>query len=220
LIIDDFGASEGRNSVYVMKTIIDYLRKTKNDMREPLVVHNDLPTNDWTSFFQLLIDDNSYKGVASDRSFYEQCLPNDSLSIGYLAASIHWLSSKPCNVSDHCYVGFARDLKEREAFKDQARLDYCHFLKNRSRELLRGGVLILAIYSRNDQEQSGGEDAPELLYKCAQALPLTTEELLDFTIPWYLPSYKERVDEELCAQYSFQLIKSDMFPAKSPLFKQ
>jgi hypothetical protein len=53
-IIADFGSSQGLNSIYAMKTIIEYLQETKKDMRKPLIVHNDLPTNDWTKIFQLL----------------------------------------------------------------------------------------------------------------------------------------------------------------------
>ena len=93
-IIADFGSAQGANSLYAMKTIIDYLQKTKKLAKEPLIVHNDLPTNDWASLFQLLIKDNSYNGVASGRSFYEQCLPSNSLSIGHSSTALHWLSKK------------------------------------------------------------------------------------------------------------------------------
>jgi hypothetical protein len=97
-IIADFGSSQGSNSISAMKTIINYLRETKKIVKQPLVIHNDLPTNDWTSLFHLLNKDKSYNGVASGRSFYEQCLPSNSLSIGYSSSSLHWLSNKPCNI--------------------------------------------------------------------------------------------------------------------------
>jgi hypothetical protein len=135
-IIADFGSSQGINSIYAMKAIIDYLRKIKKSVIEPLVIHNDLPTNDWTSLFQLLMEDNSYNGVASGRSFYEQCLPSNTISIGYSSTSIHWLSKKPCNISNHCYAAFAEDTKELEAFKQQSYLDYSSFLRHRSSELV------------------------------------------------------------------------------------
>lgn len=74
LIVADFGSAQGLNSLHIMKTIIHYLQEMKKNTRELLVVHNDLPTNDWTSIFRLLADDKSYYGFASGRSFYEQCL--------------------------------------------------------------------------------------------------------------------------------------------------
>jgi len=62
-IIADFGSSQGSNSISAMKTIIDYLRETKKIVKQPLVIHNDLPTNDWRSLFQLANKDNSYNMV-------------------------------------------------------------------------------------------------------------------------------------------------------------
>ncbi len=203
-----------------MKTIIDYLRKTKKLAKEPLIVHNDLPTNDWASLFQLLTEDSSYNGVASGRTFYEQCLPSNSLSIGHSSTALHWLSKKPCNLSNHCYIGFDEDLKEYQAFKELAYLDYSQFLRHRSCELVPGGVLILTILCTNNQGRPGIENILNLLYECAQLLPFTAQELLDFTIPMYFRSSKECIDEHLFAQYSFELIKSEFVSIESPFFKQ
>jgi hypothetical protein len=219
-IIADFGSSQGLNSIYAIKAIINYLQKTNKYIKEPFIVHNDLPTNDWKSLFQLLIEDNSYKGVASGRSFYEQCLPNNSLQIGYSSTALHWLSEKPCNVSNHCYIGLSEDFKEREAIKHQAYLDYCQFLQHRSHELVPGGVLILTIMGTNEQGETGFEGLKQILYECAQLLPLTSEELSDFTLPFYCRSYEECIDEKVFIQYSFELIKSKLASTSSPVFKQ
>ncbi|CAF3118444.1 unnamed protein product [Rotaria socialis] len=209
LIIADFGTSHGANSVYAMKLIINCLREKNKLHREPLIIHNDLPTNDWKKVFQLLIDDNSYQAVVSGHSFYEQCLPNNSLSIGHSSTSIHWLSKKPCNISNHCVSLFATG-DELIAFQSQARMDYMNFLENRSRELIPGGILILTIPSLNDQGQCGNQNAKDLLYKCAEEIHLTTEELFNYTIPSHIRSYNECVDEELFNRYSFQLIRAEL----------
>jgi len=219
LIIADFGTSHGANSIYAMKLIINYLREKKKDYREPLIIHNDLPTNDWQTVFQLLIKDNSYKAVANGHSFYEQCLPNNSLSIGYSSTSIHWLSKKPCNISTHCVSLFATD-DELIAFKSQARTDYMNFLENRSRELIPGGILILAIPSLNNQGQCGNQNVKNLLYKCAQEICLTSEELFNYTIPSHIRSYDECIDENIFNQYSFQLIKAKLCNASKNLYQQ
>ncbi len=219
-IIADFGSSHGANTIYAMKTIIDYLRKRKNSMKNPLVIHNDLPTNDWTSLFQRLIEDNSYTGVAIGRSFYEQCLPNNSLSIGYSSTSLHWLSKKPCDVPNHCRIDSVEPSKECQAFKHQSYLDYSQFLQHRSCELIPGGVLILTIPCTNNQAKIGLENIFELLYKCAELVPFTSQELLNFTFPIYGRWYNECVDENLFTQYSFQLIRSGLVSVGSPLFKQ
>ncbi|CAF1116679.1 unnamed protein product [Rotaria magnacalcarata] len=167
LIIADFCTSPGANSVYSIKLIINYLCEKNKLYREPVIIHNDLPTNDWKKVFQLLIDDNSYKAEVSGHSFYEQCLPDNSLSIGYSSTSIHWLSKKPCNISNHCVALFATG-DELIAFQSQVRMDYMSFLENRSHELIPGDILILALPSLNGQEQCGKQNAKDLLYKCAE----------------------------------------------------
>ncbi|CAF0906512.1 unnamed protein product [Rotaria sordida] len=209
LLIADFGTSHGANSIYAIKLIINYLHEKKKISQEPLVIHNDLPTNDWEKVFKLLINDNSYKAVASGHSFYEQCLPNNSLSIGYSSTSIHWLSKKPCNISNHCVSLFAVN-DELIAFKSQARIDYMNFLESRSHELIPGGILILVIPSLNNQGHCGNQNAKDLLYKCAKEICLTSEELFNYTIPSHIRSYDECIDEKLFNQYSFQLIKSEL----------
>ncbi|CAF4423818.1 unnamed protein product, partial [Adineta steineri] len=165
------------------------------DNNQIIVIHNDLPTNDWTSLFELLNKDNLYFGVANGRSFYEPCLPSNSFAIGYSSAAIHWLSRKPCNLSNHCSFQFAQG-DELIMYQKQARLDLAQFIEQRSRELQLGGVLILSIVGVDEQGFVGSEKTLDALYKCAQSL-LEQQELLDYTIPIYNRSLNECIDHEL-----------------------
>ncbi|CAF5159533.1 unnamed protein product [Rotaria sp. Silwood1] len=133
-----------------MNIIIQYLQQTNKLITSPLVVHNDLPTSDWTTLFQLLAKDNSYQGMANGRSFYQQCLPSNSLSIGFSCTSVNWLSKVPCTIANHRFYIYAEE-KEREAFKHQSKLDFDAFIENRSRELVPGGILILNISSADHE---------------------------------------------------------------------
>ncbi|CAF0909504.1 unnamed protein product [Rotaria sordida] len=219
-IIADFGSAHGCNSMHVMKVIIQCLKETNkvDDGKQIIVVHNDLPTNNWTTLFDLLNKDNSYHGVANGQSFYEPCLPQNSLSIGYSSTSLHWLSRKPCNILNHCASLFAQG-NELKAFQEQARLDWTHFLEHRSHELISGGVLILLIPCVDDQGSNGFDILRELLYKCAQSL-LTPQELLDYTFSIHIRSYSECIDDQLFARCSLELIKSDFGSVKMPFIKQ
>ncbi|CAF1376022.1 unnamed protein product [Adineta ricciae] len=219
-IIADFGSSHGANSIHAMKTIIDYLRRENKLFKEPLVIHNDLPSNDWTALFRLLDQNNSYKGVVSGRSFYEQCLPESSVAISYSSTSLHWLSKKPANALNNYHVYFADNPDAYRAFQHQAALDYSQFLKHRSSELVSGGVLILSIPCVDSQGIIGIERILELLYTCAQLLPLTSAELHDYTNPVYCRSYEECVDENLFSQNGLQLIKFTTVSIESPLYRQ
>ncbi|CAF5086486.1 unnamed protein product, partial [Rotaria sp. Silwood1] len=199
-----------------MQFIIQTLKKTKKlneNKQQILVVHNDLATNDWISLFDILNKNSSYHGVASGRSFYKQCLPSNSLTIGYTSTALHWLSQKPCNLSDQCLVHCSLNDNEINAFKHQAALDYAHFLEYRSRELVPGGVLILVILGDNGK---ANRDHGELLYRCARTL-LTPQELLDYTLPIYCRSSVECIDQNLFAKFDLELIKSDTVNIKSSL---
>ena len=208
IVIVDFGSSHGVNSMYAMETIVDYIRTSKKTERSFLVIHNDLPANDWTQIFNILNEKKIYFGLANGRSFYEQCLPSNLVTVSYSSTSLHWLSRKPCNISNHCLSFFAQG-EERAAFESQAKNDYSQFLQNRSHELVQGGVLILSILAVDKEENNPLKNAGDLLYKCAKLLLLNEEELLEYTFPFHIRSYKEYIDEEVFKQCSLQLMKSD-----------
>jgi hypothetical protein len=201
-----------------MKIIIGKLQQTNKLFTSPLVIHNDLLTNDWATFFQLLAKDNSYQGVANGRSFYEQCLPTNSLSIGFSSYSINWLSNIPCKVSNNRFYIYANE-NEREAFKNQAKLDWSSFVEHRSRELVCGGILILCVPSFDDQTIEVLSLYFESLYPCAKLL-FTEKELSDFAVPMYFRSLSECVDHDLFDRCSLQLIKAESLQAKPHLLEQ
>lgn len=152
---------------FIIQTVRD-VRKIDQNKQQILAIHNDLSTDGWSSLFEILSQNQSYHGVASARSFYEQCLPPNSLAVGYASMSMHWLSHKPCNLSDQCLVDCTQNDSETNAFKEQAALDCGRFLEHRSNELRLGGVLILGMVA-----DSTGQDTREhvrILYRCAQAL--------------------------------------------------
>ena len=220
ILIADYGSAHGTNSIRSVESIIDLMKKSNKideQKQKILVIHNDLPTNHWTSLFRCLSETNSYYGLGNGRSFYEQCLPDSSLAIGLSSTALHWLSQKPCNLSDRCLVDRNRNDSETVAFKIQAANDYETFLKHRSTELMSGGVLIMSIIG-----DETGEDANEhvdLLYQCGKQL-LTPEELLDYTFPMYFRTEDELMRNEIFTKYGFELIHSRKFNIKSPSVEQ
>ncbi|CAF0723070.1 unnamed protein product [Adineta steineri] len=219
IMVADFGSSHGSNSMHVIKFIIDYIQKSKKTDRHFLTVHIDLPTNDWEAFFGTLDKkDKKFFSLVIGQSFYKQCLPPNSLTVGYSSASLHWLSQIPCHISNHCISVFAKG-HELEAFKKQARDDYQHFLENRSRELIQGGILILVMNCTNDEGKTMTESVYDLLYQTAQSI-LSPDELLHYTLPVYIRSRDECVDKKLFNQYSFQLIHSNISTVDFKFYEQ
>ncbi|CAF1424264.1 unnamed protein product, partial [Rotaria sordida] len=214
LIIADFGSSLGKNSIIAMKIFLKYLQQTNKLVTSPLIVHNDLPTNDWTTLFQLLSEDKSYQGVANGYSFYQQCLPKNSLSMGFTASSMHWLSKIPFNITNHCFHTYG-ELHERQAYKHQAKLDFNSFIEHRSNELVSGGILVLSIPSYDDQGMESMSNYFDQLYICAQSF-FNQQQLSNFTIPIYLRSLSECIDNELFDRCSLKLIKAELSQLKVP----
>ena len=220
LIIADFGSAYGQNSIHVIKFIIEYLKQSRkiNDEKQVLVVHNDLPANNWLSLFESLKIDQSYHALISGRSFYEQCLPKNYLTVGYSSNSMHWLSRKPCNIRNHSF-GVDGDEKEKELFRQQSKEDLVAFLEHRSNELINGGVLILSIPSAKIGIQTVCHTYGRCMDKWIQLL-LTEEESFNFTIPVHFRTFDECVDLGLLNQLSFELVAAEMITTRFPMFEQ
>ncbi len=151
VVIADYGASEGRNSLAPIGAAIRALRDRAGSERPISVVHTDLPGNDFAGLFQALeTDPSSYLredaatfAFAVGRSFYQQILPAGSVTLGWSSWAVQWLSRTPCAIPDHVQVAYSRDATARAAFARQAAEDWRNFLTHRASELSPGGRLVV-----------------------------------------------------------------------------
>ncbi|MBZ9939229.1 class I SAM-dependent methyltransferase [Mesorhizobium sp. BR1-1-16] len=163
IVVADYGASQGRNSLMPMSIAVRRLRQRLETGRAISVVHTDLADNDFSALFELLnTDPESYlkqdQGAfasAIGRSFYEQILPDDSVTLGWCAWSVQWLSRTPVAIPDHVQVAYSKDDATRAAFAAQAADDWLVFLKHRRRELRPGGRLVILTMARTDDGDFG-----------------------------------------------------------------
>ena len=152
--VADFGAADGGTSMEMMRRLIGAIRE-REPQRQIALAYTDLPHNDFSTLFRLtqgLIGDATQPPLAdipgvfisaAGTSFYRQIFPNASLSLGFSATAMHWLSRRPCMIADHVQaVGAAPD--EREKFRAQALADWETILLARARELKPGGRLVFA----------------------------------------------------------------------------
>jgi hypothetical protein len=121
LVVADYGSSQGRNSMAPMRIAIAALR-AKSDRERPVqVFHTDLPSNDFVSLFQALLEDNdSYltgeAGIfpsAVGRSYFKPILAPGSVHLGWNSWTLQWLSRSPIDVSDHVLAGFSARMTLR-----------------------------------------------------------------------------------------------------------
>ena len=87
--------------------------------------------------------------------------------------------------------------------------------------MISGGILILNIPCINKNEDMAFNYYFNLIYKCIQIISLlTSQELLDFTLPFYLRSLSECTDLELFNRCSLKVIKVELVGSKSIIFDQ
>lgn len=158
-VISDMGAAGGGNSLEPMRRALAALQGGG----PALVVHTDIPSNDFSSLFELVADSPAtYLGaagvyaLAEGRSFYESLFPPDFLSLGWSSIAVHWLSDVPRSIPDHIYCSFAEG-EARDALRARSAADWRNFLAARALELRRSGRLVVVGGAALDDGSSGAE---------------------------------------------------------------
>ena len=184
IVIADYGASTGHNSLLPIGAAIAVLRKRTRPEHSILVTHTDVPENDFTALFQTLADDpDTYlkKDRASfasavGRSFYSQILPSNSVNLAWSSWAIQWLGKVPASIPDHVQVAYSRDEQVRAAYASQAAHDWHEFVAFRGRELSPGGRLVVLTIALSDDGEFGY--APLLTAMVDTLAELTTDDWL------------------------------------------
>lgn len=151
LVIADYGASTGYNSLLPIAAAVDALRQRTRAEHAVMVAHTDLPENDFCALFRTLDGDpDSYLSrdpacfsSAIGRSFYDQILPSNTVTLGWTSWAVMWLRQVPAELPDHVLVAFSADSAAATAYTRQAAQDWQNFLAFRARELRPGGRLVV-----------------------------------------------------------------------------
>lgn len=159
--VTDFGAADGGTSLDLMRRVVGLVRAKEPD-RDVAITYTDLPHNDFGVLFRLtqgMLGDTQQRPLAdldrvfifgSGTSFYRQILPAGTLSLGFSATAMHWLSRRPTMIADHVQAVGANAAEQAE-FRAQALADWETILLHRARELRPGGKLVLANFCIDDE---------------------------------------------------------------------
>jgi hypothetical protein len=193
--IADYGSSQGHSSFGPMTVAIAGIRKRIERDRPISVVHNDLPSSDFNALFQALDSDpDSYLkhdaasfAFAVGGSFYGQVLPAASVTLGWCAWAVQWLSRAPAPIPDQVQVAFSRDAAVRALYERQSAEDWQTFLKHRAEELRPGGRLIVLTMALTDDGDFGYRPLLVAIYAALQQFAgegfITKAELGAMAIP-------------------------------------
>jgi len=208
IVIADYGAGTGHNSVLPICGAIAVLRKRTRPEQSILVTHTDVPENDFTALFRTLSDDpDSYLqvdpasfGSAVGRSYYTQILPSNSINLAWSSWALQWLGRVPMPVGDHLFAAYSQDEKVRNAYAKQAARDWHEFVAFRGRELSAGGRLVVMTLATDEGGELGfrplldamTETLAELLADgtitegelSAMSIPIVGRNAKDFTSPF------------------------------------
>jgi len=177
--------------------------------REIMVIHNDLPSNDFSTLLRVVESSDGYLNASvpyrnriyvcvSGSSFHRRILPEQFIHVGFSYNSVHWLSSIPEDVSGFRYGGSCASVDSPaliSSIRRQSREDFLNFFGARAEELVPGG---LCIYSNGiTKEGSPGYDEvfSRLFEKIHQKMlsigMITAEEYANYQVPSHVPSKDE-----------------------------
>jgi hypothetical protein len=207
LTIADFGSSQGHNSMRQLALALDRLAERTGQSRDTMVVHTDLPHCDFTSLFAMLENaKDSYRrgrkhvfACAVGHSFYDRLLPANSLTFGWSAFALHWMSALPVALGDHIWPVLAAP-DEAKALAEVAAEDWRNFLASRAEELVPGGQLVLVIGAADATGATGLEPIMELANDVLKALVADSKLSADVYAAMTIPS-RPRTREEFQAPF-------------------
>ena len=111
--LTDMGCADGGTSLDMVRQAITAVRD-RWPQRSICIVYTDQPRNDYNSLFRMIhgltplpsyLDEvEDVHVLASAASFYRQILPAGTLDLGFSATAMHWLSRKPCDLTNHVHA--------------------------------------------------------------------------------------------------------------------
>jgi len=200
--IADFGAADGGTSLDLIGKVVGAVRE-RAPARPLCVTYTDLPRNDFCALFSMVHggrpDIKSYQQEHDDvfvyaaaTSFYKPIFPAGTVDFGFSATAMHWLSSLPCQISNHVHAVGAQG-EELEALRERARMDWETNLTCRAGELKPGGRLVTTNLCIDDQGRymgnTGGVNMFDTLnmlwWRLVEEGVISRREYRDTTIPQF-----------------------------------
>jgi hypothetical protein len=202
LLLADFGAAQGTNSLAAIGRALSALRP-RAPGRTVFVVHADIPGNDFTTLADTLENSpDRYDREQPDvlplmaaRSLYERFLPEGELDFGWSASTLHWLSRSPGPVDGHFFVQLSDDGEARGRYAAQSAADWRNFLDARAAELSPGAGLVIVDVAVDEIGLMGSEALfdrlNEALLSCGERGLFDAGELAAMVYPTWFRSLEE-----------------------------
>ncbi|CAI9260732.1 unnamed protein product [Lactuca saligna] len=133
-------------------------------------------------------------------SFYGRLFPDESLHLVHSSYALHWLSKVPEGIENNkanIYMAKTSPPDVFKAYGNQFYTDFINFLQLRSKEVVRGGCMVLTFLGRSSADPTT-DDGCRLMELLAQSLlDMVKEGLVEesfinsFNLPYYSPCEDE-----------------------------
>lgn len=180
--IIEYGCSGGRNSHAPLHAVLEALWQRSPSLQAECI-WEDLPANAWHQAMAeaqkvTAAHESKVHILCAGTSFYGQVCADDSIDLAYSFASTQFPSGY-LPLRSHVIMHEAVDA-ERKEWEAQATRDWERFLLHRSRELKRGGQMLISTMHR-DADGYSWQGWSRLLWDCMQRVhahgSLTKREL-------------------------------------------
>ena len=170
----DFGSADGGTSQEMWFNVIKLIRE-KGDDRQIEILYTDLASNDFSTLFKTMqgMHGNSqfaFQHIFSNvyvhgcgTGFHQQLIANNSLTLGFSATAMHYVSERPCLIENHVHMTGANE-HEKQLFKDQANHDWETILLNRSKEMINGGRFICINFGIDEKGRCLGNTGGHVMF--------------------------------------------------------
>ncbi|MEL6180150.1 MAG: SAM-dependent methyltransferase [Myxococcota bacterium] len=149
----DYGAADGGTAWGLWRNVAETLG-SRLGVGSLEVVINDLPANDWNALASNLerlgqaFPEVTY--AMAPRSFYAPVVAPGSVTLGFSATAMHWLSTMPGHLKTHTHANATPNAEDRARFAAVAVRDWEAILLQRAHELRPGGQMVCVNLSRSD----------------------------------------------------------------------
>jgi hypothetical protein len=216
-VIADYGAADGVNSSKLFEDIITFIRTMNPSLRIRLLyvdIADPAPFNQFREQSFLSELDN-IEAEYIRRSFYESLGTTGGIHIGFSSTSLHWLDTKtvPAGFFQHPTYIQANQLSgvDRRKFVEKWKSDWRIFFRERSNELVEGGLLFLANLTNLGGDRwpasAGYDNLRDICCSLYKEGRISREEMLAIFIPDYFatPAEMKNLVEEDAVRQSFSL---------------
>lgn len=213
--IADYGSWRSRSAILPLRTLVGTFRRRSKGV--PIcITHTDLPNSD---FNQLIVEldesEDSYLADADHlfsyvegRSFYERLFPPATISVGWSALAVQWLSAPAGAIEDHIWSPRAGEALSAD-LAEKAASDWAGFLDHRAHEMRAAGRLVVLGGASDQHGESGADGLMEMANASLQAMVdedwLRGPEYERMMIPTY-----RRTPEEFLQPFFGQEVNEDL----------